>query len=186
MRCRRTWSSLTLGIRPPSAKTLGRRRTCQGLRLSDRLCIELSWSAHSSSGLRRAADGRSPRGIRGACVDAEQALGIASSYVTQRPRFAGQVFIDSPGIHESPDAWIVSFRFRREQRPAEGMILVRKTDCLIDGMHGRRRQPNKPLQQRTPLASVRRRADAARPSLRPPLLAAVIRSNATLAFAAER
>jgi hypothetical protein len=47
-------------------------------------------------------------------------------------------------------------------------------------------QPIKPLQQSNATWSVRRRLMPRRRGLRPRLLAAVIRSKATLAFAAER
>ena len=48
------------------------------------------------------------------------------------------------------------------------------------------RLPNKPLHRRTPHGPARKVTPAATPRLRPGLLAAVIRSSATLVFAAER
>jgi hypothetical protein len=76
-------------------------------------------------------------GAGGLCGDSARAVARARSLVTEQPKLAEQMFVDSYRTSELTDAWIVSFRFRREQRPQEGMIFVRKADCVADGPHGK-------------------------------------------------
>jgi hypothetical protein len=73
------------------------------------------------------------------CGDSVQAISAAYGYVKSRPSIDSYLSLEvPPQVTESETDWLVSFRRKiRNVRPADLMFSVSKTDCSVDGPHGR-------------------------------------------------
>lgn len=75
----------------------------------------------------------------GQCVRADQAIAATISYLDQRPKVRAIFSMSSvPRATEYKGNWIVSLdRKERDIMPAVGMFFVEKSDCSVDGPHGK-------------------------------------------------